>query len=40
MTEMTDKQREKYWQAVYILRDLVDKGINRDELLDEVNDDV
>lgn len=39
-TEMTDGQREKYWRAVYILRELVEEGVDRDDLVDEVDGDV
>lgn len=40
MTGMTDKQREQYWNAVNILRNLVEEGIDKEELLEEVEEDV
>ena len=40
MTEMTEEQRVVYWSAVNGLRQLVEEGVDRDELIEEVDDDL
>lgn len=37
---MTDKQREKYWDACYKLRALIENGVSKDELLEELESDL
>ena len=38
--DMSDLQREKFLSAVYSLRELVEQGIDRDSLIEEVEEEI
>lgn len=40
MSDYTERQREEYWQAVNILRQLVSEGISVEDLLEEIEEDI
>jgi hypothetical protein len=39
-TDMTDKQREQYWVAVYKLQALIDNGCSKNGILSELEEDL
>lgn len=40
MAEYTEAQRMQYWEAVSILKGLIEEGIDKEEMLEEIDSDI